>query len=1066
MSGMTGALAEAVGMGLLHFAWIGLLIGAILVLVLSALRGRTPQLRYAVALAGFIVLACVPVATISRSVAVADLRAGEHVIPGESWTLVSLDFLDNAATSSPERRLPIARALGSSPVGVPRISALPLLRQWAEWARASSREAAPWIAVGWLTGVAGLGLRLLAGMHYARGVGRRGTSPLDLRWQARLDELTSSVRMRRSVRVFQSTIASVPLVVGWFRPVILMPATLFTGLPAKQVELLLAHELAHIKRLDPLVNLFQVLVETLLFFHPVVWWLSRRIREERELCCDDFAVELCGGRADYAQALLQLAESTLRSPALALSARGGTLRHRINRVLGVPATRERMSASGSMAVVMLALCGLLVTGIAWAEFNRFDDDSPATAGAASSSAVQISEAPKLASEAGTTPEPALDIATSNTPASMSQASEEAPLEWPPIPYRAVTGFGVFDSSPIGQPVFDGPAVTPEELVAEVSGEVALPAPSVDALLSTATMVDAGSGVLAKHEGADAQVADAEFPSSGDISVGEVALDSNVVSAPSPKAIELHSRPADESQKQLLEKLAEPVNMEFVDMPADEFLRSLVDILGIDIRYILPVKPTEIPVVKMFEFDEGNLSDALEAILPQVGLSHWVGPGYLLVGTPEQIASARDAAEGEVDVGALTRILVNDHVSREHVYTVLERWARRYNLSFFIDPYVVGAVDGPDGDSFETDGIVAASDFNAVPMSEALFSLLAPLGLGYIYVEYDSVSGVCVSTPERLENAQSNQMSQAQIDIRVFQGPTQSVAAAANSIENAAPVVLGDNARVFHISDGNDWEDATTYVKRNGIDVSELISAPRLTVSDHHSFSLVPHLKVMTRSDNVRLSPIYTSSVPVKEKAVEGTGREPSERRGELQLISPPYCVFPRGGHDVAIPNDFVFRGGCGGGADGPQVPSQDALDPLSGSVFRRQHAGVIADLTKNFMYPGHKINVNGRVPLRSGRRGKGTSGGRVEPESMYHAGFIAACSVARSGAGYDVAFFSQYRETQMGEVPWRAFQCDYSVKEGEVMGFVSPSELEGMSVITLVRVTPVEDVEGSGLTGS
>ena len=1066
MSGVTGALAEAVGMGLLHFAWIGLLIGAVLVLVLSALRGCTPQLRYVVALAGFIVLACVPVATILHSIAVADLRAGEHVSPGENWTLVSVGLMDNAAISSPERRLPAVGALGSPPVGVSRISAVPILRQWAEWARASSREAAPWIAMGWLVGVAGLGLRLLAGMHYARSIGRRGTSPLDLRWKARLDELTSSVRMRRTVRVFQSTVASVPLVVGWFRPVILMPATLFTGLPPKQVELLLAHELAHIKRLDPLANLFQVLVETLLFFHPVVWWLSRRIREERELCCDDFALELCGGRADYAQALLQLAESTLRRPALALSARGGTLRRRINRVLGVPETRERMSASGSIGVVMLALCGLLVTGIAWAEFNRSDDDTSAIAGSASPSTVQISDAPTPASVAGTKPEPALDSATTNTPAYLSQTPEEAPLEWPPIPYRAVTGFNVFDASPIGRPVFDGPAVTPEELVAEVSGEVALPAPSVDALLSTATMVDAGSGVLAKHEGADAQVADAEFPSSGDISVGEVALDSNVVSAPSPKAIELHSRPADESQKQLLEKLAEPVNMEFVDMPADEFLKSLVDILGIDIRYILPVKPTEIPVVKMFEFDEGSLSDALEAILPQVGLSHWVGPGYLLVGTPEQIASARDAAEGEVDIGALTRILVNDHVSREHVYTVLERWARRYNVSFFIDPYVVGAVDGPDGDSFETDGIVAASDFNAVPMSEALFSMLAPLGLGYIYVEYDSVAGVCVSTPERLENAQSNQMSQAQIDIRVFQGPTQSVAAAATSIENSAPVVLGDNARVFHISDGKDWEDAKTYVERNGIEVSELVSAPRLTLSDRRGISFGTQIKSLIRSDNVRLSRTYTSSVLDGKGVVIDPDKDPSERNGELQLIPTPLCVFPRAGQDVAIPNDFVFRGGCGGGADGPQVPSQDVLDPLSGSVFRRRHAGTIADLTKNFMYPGNKTNVNGRVPLRSGRRGEGTSGGRVEPESMYHAGFIAACSVARSGAGYDVAFFSQYRETQMGEVPWRAFQCDYSVKEGEVMGFVSPSELEGMSVITLVRVTPVEDVEGSELTGS
>ena len=107
----------------------------------------------------------------------------------------------------------------------------------------------------------------------------------------------------RPVRLLKSALVEVPTVIGWFRPVILLPAATLTGLTPGQLEAILAHELAHVRRLDYVVNAFQCLVETLMFYHPVAWWISRCIREERENCCDDLVIKVCGDRLAYARAL-------------------------------------------------------------------------------------------------------------------------------------------------------------------------------------------------------------------------------------------------------------------------------------------------------------------------------------------------------------------------------------------------------------------------------------------------------------------------------------------------------------------------------------------------------------------------------------------------------------------------------------------------------------------------------------------------------------------------------------------------------------------------------------------
>jgi len=141
-----------------------------------------------------------------------------------------------------------------------------------------------------------------------------------------------------------------------------MPAASLTGLDWRALEALLAHELAHIRRHDYLVNLLQTTVDTLLFYHPAVWWVSRQIRIERENCCDDFAAQLCGGRVVYARALVDLEQIRAAEPAFAMSARGGSLVHRIQRLLR-PGALERRGPAWLPALAGLAVVACLVAAL-------------------------------------------------------------------------------------------------------------------------------------------------------------------------------------------------------------------------------------------------------------------------------------------------------------------------------------------------------------------------------------------------------------------------------------------------------------------------------------------------------------------------------------------------------------------------------------------------------------------------------------------------------------------------------------------------------------------------------
>ena len=323
-------MTSIIGWALVHFLWQGALIGAALAVLLALTGRRSPMVRYALSMAALIGMAAMPVVTmlrLARSPAVPAVAAEPPPEPS------AMDKGHAAASDARELSFipeggsrPAARdAVGEAGSVVPR--ARVAMQAWVD-------RATPWLVAIWLVGVLGLSLRLLGGWAWARRLTRIGTRPASEVCRAMMERLVPRLRVSRPIQLLESTMVQVPAVVGAFRPVLLVPVSALTGLTPGQLEVLLAHELAHIRRHDYFVNLLQSVVETLLFYHPAIWWVSRRIREEREHCCDDLAVASCGDRALYAGALLEL--ERLRAPDLGLAAAatgGGVLLTRIRRLL-------------------------------------------------------------------------------------------------------------------------------------------------------------------------------------------------------------------------------------------------------------------------------------------------------------------------------------------------------------------------------------------------------------------------------------------------------------------------------------------------------------------------------------------------------------------------------------------------------------------------------------------------------------------------------------------------------------------------------------------------------------
>lgn len=319
-------IVQALGWTLLHFLWQGA--GLALLLYIFAAFSISPRTRYAAALATLILMAASPVATfafLTRHGAATEIPAIQQIARGVQ-----------AVVGEPGAFAPL------SPV--------------------TQGTSAGWLGrcVGaWLIGVFVFTARAAGGWIVIERLRRDRIQPLAENLRARCDALQRRLGIRRHIGYVQSILVDSPAVVGWFRPLVLLPAAALTGLAPQQLEAVILHELAHIKRLDAFVNLFQVLVETVLFYHPAVWWVSRSIRAERENCCDDIAVIACGNAGEYARALALL-ESWRATPKLSMAATGGSLKARIARLIGFETLSTGVSRAGLAVLALLLATGALL----------------------------------------------------------------------------------------------------------------------------------------------------------------------------------------------------------------------------------------------------------------------------------------------------------------------------------------------------------------------------------------------------------------------------------------------------------------------------------------------------------------------------------------------------------------------------------------------------------------------------------------------------------------------------------------------------------------------------------
>ena len=228
-----------------------------------------------------------------------------------------------------------------------------------------------WIIGGWLVGVLLLSVRLILGV-VGTAKWRRESDLLPESQRSTIDRLCERLcgRMRMRVPLVRtSQRVSEAVVLGLIKPMVLLPIAWVVELPPDMLEAVIAHELAHLRRFDLGVNLVQRVVETLLFYHPAVWWLSRRIRIEREKCCDELAVQVTDDRVGYASALehvarLRLSQQAAAPLALAMTGRRrGLLLDRVQSLLNGD-THESASTRRVAGIVTLAVAALLV-GVAW-----------------------------------------------------------------------------------------------------------------------------------------------------------------------------------------------------------------------------------------------------------------------------------------------------------------------------------------------------------------------------------------------------------------------------------------------------------------------------------------------------------------------------------------------------------------------------------------------------------------------------------------------------------------------------------------------------------------------------
>ena len=337
-------LQYALGWTVVHSLWQGIIIASIMAIILMSAKRLSANTRYWIANGSLLLMLVSSISTFA-------------------WMTQSIAAEQNGLLSLPQN----ADLLR----GVNKLSQYIDNQGFIYNILSFFNEHISLIVIIWLIGVLFFTLRLMGGLMYIEILKNRHLTPLSIEWQSRMNLYKNRLRIQRAVELCESALVAVPMVIGWLKPIILLPIGTVNNMSTAQVEAILAHELAHIGGRDYILNIIQTIVEILFYYHPAVWWISANIRAERENRCDDIAVRLCGNSLTYAKALLALQEmqhQNIKTYGLAMTFSGqrkGFLLKRVKRILNQPQNRSNIMEK-------FAATGLLLTVVATLSFSNYN----------------------------------------------------------------------------------------------------------------------------------------------------------------------------------------------------------------------------------------------------------------------------------------------------------------------------------------------------------------------------------------------------------------------------------------------------------------------------------------------------------------------------------------------------------------------------------------------------------------------------------------------------------------------------------------------------------------------
>lgn len=352
---MDNWIVENLGWTLLHSLWQIGFVALILFVVLQILRDFSAHLRYALSILALSLSFILPVLTF---------------VYFSSEMKQTQTIIQNVSPLSKQTQIQETKGqIISETVDVP-----PAVSVEKSVSSPSSNIPLMPIVVGlWLIGIVFFSVRLLGGIWTIHLYKTRKISIAEAHWQTKFDELCKHLKIRQKVRFLQSKKVEMPMVIGWLKPVVLVPASAFLQISPKELETILIHELIHIKRRDYLVNFLQSLVEILFFYHPFVWWISAKIRAEREFAVDEFLSQIFETeRIIYAKALASLEENRLiPTTNLVMAANGGNLMKRIENILNGNRKINSRNVSIWSAVFAVTFVLGVTAGFYWLKTSDF-----------------------------------------------------------------------------------------------------------------------------------------------------------------------------------------------------------------------------------------------------------------------------------------------------------------------------------------------------------------------------------------------------------------------------------------------------------------------------------------------------------------------------------------------------------------------------------------------------------------------------------------------------------------------------------------------------------------------